>query len=142
MKSRKPDPITVHVGRRLRLARQAARLSQTQVGNAIGVSFQQIQKCEKGTNRIGAARLLRLAALLNVPVTFFYESLSDDLAQEVSAGLNWSAPAHPLTRLSPDHDARAILRLAWNYTAIEDKGIRLAISGLLRQLAAASTQAE
>ena len=140
MKWSKPDPINDHVGRRVRLARKAAGLSQTEVGAALGISFQQIQKYEKGANRISAARLLRLAALLNVPVTFFYEQLPDDLAEELSVGLNWSASAHPLTRLSPGYDTGAVLRLAQNYTAIEDETIRLAVEGLLRRLAAASTK--
>ena len=88
MKSRKPDPITVHMGRRLRLARHAAGLSQTQIGTALGISYQQIQKYERGADRIAAVRLLRMAALLKVPVTFFYEDLPDNLARELSAGLN------------------------------------------------------
>ncbi len=142
MKRNEPDPITVHVGHRIRLARQATRLSQTEVGQALGISFQQIQKYETGANRVGAARLLRLAALLEVPVTFFYEHLPDDLAQELSAGLKWSAPAHPLSRLAPGQDAKAILRLAQNYAAIKDKGVRAAVSALVRRLATSSSQTE
>lgn len=64
------------VGRRVRARRTALRMSQTELGESVGVSFQQIQKYEKGVNRIGASRLSAIAAVLQVPVTHFFEEPS------------------------------------------------------------------
>ena len=62
-----PDPIDQHVGRRVRMRRKMLGVSQTKLGNAIGVTFQQLQKYEKGSNRIGASRLTQIANVLKVP---------------------------------------------------------------------------
>jgi transcriptional regulator with XRE-family HTH domain len=70
-----PNPIDKHVGNRLRMRRMMLKMSQEKVGNAVGVSFQQIQKYEKGTNRMGASRLQQIAEVLSVPVPFFFEGM-------------------------------------------------------------------
>ncbi|MFZ1095591.1 MAG: helix-turn-helix transcriptional regulator [Xanthobacteraceae bacterium] len=70
-----PDPIDKHVGKRMLLRRREIAFSQTKVANALGVTFQQIQKYEKGTNRIAASRLYKLAEILGVPITFFFDGL-------------------------------------------------------------------
>ena len=69
------DDIDAHVGSRVRLRRMTLNVSQEQLGDALGLTFQQIQKYEKGQNRIGAGRLYRIARILSVPVEFFYEGL-------------------------------------------------------------------
>src|ERR1700752_5241949 len=71
--SRRPNPIDVHVGSRVRFRRMLLGMSQEKLGEKLGLTFQQIQKYEKGINRIGASRLLDLAQVLGVPVQFFYE---------------------------------------------------------------------
>jgi transcriptional regulator with XRE-family HTH domain len=68
-----PDPIDSHVGTRVRMRRILVGLSQEKLGAALGITFQQIQKYEKGTNRIGASRLQQAAQVLGVPVNFFFE---------------------------------------------------------------------
>ncbi len=68
---KKPNPIDVHVGSRIRLRRNMLGLSQEKLGESLGITFQQIQKYEKGTNRVGASRLQAISAILNVPVSFF-----------------------------------------------------------------------
>ena len=68
-----PDPVDVHVGARVKLRRMVLGMSQEALGNALGLTFQQVQKYEKGANRIGAGRLLQLSQLLEVPVQFFYD---------------------------------------------------------------------
>jgi transcriptional regulator with XRE-family HTH domain len=68
-----PDPIDVHVGSRVRLRRNMLGLSQEKLADAIGLTFQQVQKYERGTNRVGASRLLELSRVLDVPVSFFYD---------------------------------------------------------------------
>jgi transcriptional regulator with XRE-family HTH domain len=68
-----PNPIDKHVGARLRMQRMLIGMSQEKLGDALGITFQQIQKYEKGANRIGASRLQELARILNVPPAFFFE---------------------------------------------------------------------
>lgn len=70
---KKPNPIDVYVGSRIRLRRNMLGLSQEKLGENLGITFQQIQKYEKGTNRVGASRLQAIASILNVPVAFFFE---------------------------------------------------------------------
>lgn len=72
-----PDPVDVHVGRRLRQARFLAGMSQEELGAGIGVSFQAVQKYEHGENRLSASRLYKAAQLLDRPVAFFFEELGD-----------------------------------------------------------------
>ena len=70
------DSIDAHIGSRVRLRRLTAGVSQEQLGAALGVTFQQVQKYEKGANRIGAGRLYRISRILGVPVSYFYEGLA------------------------------------------------------------------
>jgi transcriptional regulator with XRE-family HTH domain len=68
-----PNPIDTHVGSRVRMRRLILSMSQEKLGDAIGLTFQQVQKYEKGTNRMGSSRLVQIANVLKVPVTFFFE---------------------------------------------------------------------
>ncbi len=68
-----PNPTDMHVGSRIRMRRLILRMSQTKLGNDLGLTFQQVQKYEKGTNRVGASRLQNISHILQVPVTFFFE---------------------------------------------------------------------
>ena len=70
---KKPNPIDVHVGSRVRLRRTMLGISQERLGEHLGITFQQIQKYEKGANRIGASRLQQISGVLNTPVSFFFE---------------------------------------------------------------------
>ena len=70
---KQPNPIDIHVGSRVRLRRMMLGMSQEKLGESLGITFQQIQKYEKGTNRIGASRLQHIARVLGVPVAFFFE---------------------------------------------------------------------
>lgn len=79
--SRRPNPIDIHVGSRVRLQRMLRGISQEKLGEKLGLTFQQIQKYEKGVNRIGASRLFDLANVLNVPVQFFYDEAPVDQAR-------------------------------------------------------------
>ncbi len=76
MAKKSPDPIDVEVGRRIRVQRMARGISQTELGEKIGVTFQQVQKYEKGANRVGASRLTRIAKVLGVPVSAFFSGPS------------------------------------------------------------------
>jgi transcriptional regulator with XRE-family HTH domain len=70
---KQPNPIDIHVGSRVRLRRMMLSMSQEKLGEQLGITFQQVQKYEKGTNRIGASRLQHIARVLTVPVAFFFE---------------------------------------------------------------------
>jgi transcriptional regulator with XRE-family HTH domain len=72
-----PNPIDTHVGSRVRMRRLILSMSQEKLGDAIGLTFQQVQKYEKGTNRMGSSRLVQIANVLKVPVTFFFEGGPD-----------------------------------------------------------------
>ncbi|MGD9846373.1 MAG: helix-turn-helix domain-containing protein [Variibacter sp.] len=73
MAMKAPNPIDKHVGSRVRMRRMMLSMSQEKLGAALGLTFQQVQKYEKGTNRIGASRLMQISETLQVPVAFFYE---------------------------------------------------------------------
>ncbi|MEJ8572728.1 helix-turn-helix domain-containing protein [Microbaculum marinum] len=75
MNRKAPNPIDVHVGSRVRLRRVLINMSQEKLGEQLGITFQQVQKYEKGTNRVGASRLYRISQVLGVPVSFFFEDL-------------------------------------------------------------------
>lgn len=80
-----PNPIDIHVGQRLRLRRTLLGLSQETLGEAVGITFQQLQKYERGANRISASRLFNLSQVLGVPVTFFFDDLPvQDMETEVA----------------------------------------------------------
>ena len=92
-----PSPVDVHVGARLRVRRTLLGMSQTTLGDAIGVAFQQMQKYERGTNRISSSRLYALARVLDVPLQYFF----DDMPTAVAA----SSPTldRKSTRLNSSH---------------------------------------
>lgn len=75
-----PNPIDVHVGNRIRLRRTLLNLSQEKLASLLGLTFQQVQKYERGTNRVGASRLWDMGKVLEVPVSFFYEDMDKDVA--------------------------------------------------------------
>ena len=73
-----PNPIDKHVGSRVRMRRMMLAMSQEKLGDALGLTFQQVQKYEKGTNRIGSSRMTQIANILKVPPTFFFEGMEED----------------------------------------------------------------
>ena len=73
VRKKAPNPVDQHVGNRVRMRRMMLAMSQADLGNALGLAFQQVQKYEKGTNRIGASRLQQISRTLQVPVAFFFE---------------------------------------------------------------------
>ncbi|HEY8289670.1 MAG TPA: helix-turn-helix transcriptional regulator, partial [Acetobacteraceae bacterium] len=76
----RPSPIDVHVGSRIRLRRTLLGMSQERLGEALGLTFQQVQKYERGVNRVGASRLFDLSRVLDVPISFFFDDMPDSLA--------------------------------------------------------------
>lgn len=84
-----PNPVDVQVGARIRIARRVAQFSQEKLGEAIGITFQQIQKYEKGTNRVGSSRMHEIAKTLGQPVSFFFED-SETEGESVPSDVNES----------------------------------------------------
>ena len=82
---RAPNPVDVHVGTRVRLRRTLLGMTQTGLGQAIGLTFQQVQKYERGVNRIGSSRLYDLARVLDVPVNFFFDDMPKEIASKSGA---------------------------------------------------------
>lgn len=77
-----PNPVDVHVGARVRMRRMLVGMSQEKLGESLGLTFQQVQKYEKGSNRIGASRLYQIGSVLGVPIEFFFEGLERDQAAD------------------------------------------------------------
>src|SRR6185503_5060809 len=77
LKKKKPNPTDRHVGARVRMRRLMLDMTQTELANGLGLTFQQVQKYEKGTNRIGASRLQHIADLLQVPISFFFDGAGE-----------------------------------------------------------------
>ena len=132
-KADKPNPIDVHVGSRVRLRRTLLGMSQEKLGDAIGLTFQQVQKYERGANRVGASRLFELSRVLDVPVSFFF----DELAAE-SAGGAASASANPNSAPSSGPDPmmrRETLELVRAYYRIPDQQLRRRLFDLTKAIA-------
>lgn len=123
-----PDPIDVSIGSRLRLRRLAMGFSQEMLAHALGITFQQIQKYERGTNRIFASRLFHLARVLRVPVAYFYQGLSEGGAAEEAA-----EAAEPGGGTLNDLLGRTdSLKLIQAFNKISDPGIRRQIYALVK----------
>jgi len=129
----KPNPIDVRVGARVRLRRNMLGLSQEKLGERLGLTFQQIQKYERGANRIGASRLHQLGQVLGVPVEFFYDDTDPVHAPAIAPGFA-ETPAEtfdsdPLRR-------RETVELVDAYYTIEDQTVRRRLFELAKALAA------
>ncbi|WP_052119922.1 helix-turn-helix domain-containing protein [Inquilinus limosus] len=126
-----PDPVDVHVGTRLRQRRTLLGMSQEKLAAAFGVSFQQIQKYERGANRVSASRLHQLTRILNVPVGYFFEGMADGAQNGI--GLH---PVHDSEMVA----SRETLELVRAYYRIEDATVRRRLVDLLRSLGPDGTE--
>lgn len=138
--SRRPNPVDVHVGNRVRLQRMLMGISQEKLGERLGLTFQQIQKYEKGINRIGASRLFELARVLGVPVQFFYDEapVGGDDPMPVAAGFaEPSSDNYMFEFLS----SREGLELNRAFARINDPKVRRSVLDLVRTLAGDAAEA-
>src|SRR5436189_4358590 len=122
MTKRSPDPVDKRVGARIRMRRLMLQMSQIQLGDALGLSFQQVQKYERGSNRVGASRLQHIAAILQVPVSFFFEEVP----------INRSEPAQISDAPSPELVTAFVsttdgLKLIGAFTRIKNTTLRRCI---------------
>jgi transcriptional regulator with XRE-family HTH domain len=129
-----PDPIDRHVGTRIRGRRVGLRISQTKLGHSIGVTFQQIQKYESGTNRVGASNLFKIAKALGVDVSFFFEGVSRDGPAIMAPSLGFAEPPPQPFDINP-MNSRESFELMHNYFRIPDPVVRKRLFQLVRVLA-------
>ena len=135
MVKKAPNPIDKHVGSRVRMRRMMLGMSQEKLGDALGLTFQQVQKYEKGTNRIGASRLQQISNILQVPVAFLFDGAPD------TPGSTRSAKDTP----SPTYVAEFLatsdgLALTKAFMQIEDPKLRRRIVDLVQQIAGGDTK--
>ncbi len=126
MSVKRPDPVDVEVGHRIRIERLARGLSQTALANQLGVTFQQVQKYEKGVNRVGAGRLTKIAEVLGLPVGMFFTG-KEILDTENSTTANEDSPLKLLT-------VSGAFRLLRAYADIGDSTLRRSIVDLVEQI--------
>lgn len=142
----KPNPVDVHVGGRVRLRRMLLGLSQEKLGDALGLTFQQVQKYERGANRIGASRLFDLSRVLDVPVSYFYDELpearEDMMPQSAAPKLTIVGSGDDTAVEGGEADGsdpmmrRETLELVRAYYRIGDESIRRRVFDLAKALAA------
>ncbi|MGB7946627.1 MAG: helix-turn-helix transcriptional regulator [Candidatus Binatia bacterium] len=134
LKDEGPDPIDKYVGSRIRGKRTGLRISQGNLGRAIGVTFQQIQKYESGANRVGSSNLYKIAKALGVDVSFFFEGVEAQLeVAESAAAMGMSD--QPVVRLEMEPmNSRHASELAHNYFRIADPQVRKRLFYLVRAL--------
>ena len=131
-----PNPTDAHVGARMRLRRTLLGLSQERLGNLIGLTFQQVQKYERGANRISASRLYDLSRALDVPVSFFYDDIPANVAAMSPAViLSGHALSLPTSSERDPFASRENMELIRSYMAIPDERVRRHIFHLLRSMA-------
>jgi transcriptional regulator with XRE-family HTH domain len=133
----RPSPIDVHVGARIRLRRTLLGMSQERLGEALGLTFQQVQKYERGVNRVGASRLFDLSRVLDVPISFFFDDMPDTLSA------NFGGIPHRRSGTSSDQQdpfgddtlsRRETLELVRAYYRIIDPAIRKRVFDLIKSM--------
>ena len=130
MAKKAPNPIDRHVGLRVRMRRMMQSMSQEKLGDALGLTFQQVQKYEKGTNRIGASRLQQIAHILQVPVSFFFEGAPHSSGH--AGGLSEAPSPAYVTDFLATSDG---LSLTKAFMRIKNSKLRRRIVDLVEQIA-------
>jgi transcriptional regulator with XRE-family HTH domain len=138
MTKKAPNPIDKHVGSRVRMRRMMLGMSQEKLGDALALTFQQVQKYEKGTNRIGASRLQQISQILQVPVAFFFEG-APILSEGAVTGLQEApSPAYVSDFLATSDG----LSLTKAFMRIPDAKLRRRIVDLVQQIAGGETEGQ
>ena len=141
-----PNPVDIHVGARVRLRRTLLGLSQEKLGEAIGLTFQQVQKYERGANRIGSSRLFDLSRVLDVPVSFFFEDMPNAVSSRSPAQVRESlsaisGAAEEFAGYEADPMARReTLELVRAYYKIRDPAVRKKLFDMTKALGNAAAK--
>ena len=136
-KEGRPSPIDVHVGSRIRLRRTLLGMSQERLGEALGLTFQQVQKYERGVNRVGASRLFDLSRVLDVPISFFFDDMPESLASTYGSQASRRATGFSEMQDSFSDDAlnrRETLELVRAYYRITDPAVRKRVFDLIKSM--------
>ena len=129
---KQPNPVDIAVGSRVRMRRAMLNMTQEQLGEKLGITFQQVQKYEKGMNRIGASRLQQIATILSVPVSFFFEETKSVPMPGYSAGLAEEGGSGYYSSEASSGDG---LALAKAFSRIADPRVRRRVIDLVETLA-------
>lgn len=130
-----PNPVDIHVGARVRLRRTLLGMSQEKLGEAIGLTFQQVQKYERGANRVGASRLYDLSRVLEVPVSFFFDDMPDEISSKsVHERREMSESPDPFD--NDPMNRRETLELVRAYYRISDPNQRKKVFELVKSMGA------
>ena len=132
MAKKAPNPIDKHVGSRVRMRRMMLSMSQEKLGKSLGLTFQQVQKYEKGTNRIGASRLQQISHILQVPVAFFFEG-APNVGGARTEGLSEAPSPAYVSDFLATSDGLALTKA---FMRITDSKLRRRIVDLVEQIAA------
>jgi transcriptional regulator with XRE-family HTH domain len=127
-----PNPIDKHVGSRVRMRRMMLSMSQEKLGDALGLTFQQVQKYEKGTNRIGASRLQQISQILQVPVAFFFDGAPHVPGTGRSEGMGEAPSPAYVSDFLATSDGLALTKA---FMRISDSKLRRRIVDLVEQIA-------
>src|SRR5271155_2932024 len=133
----RPRPIDVHVGARIRPRRTPLGMSQERLGEALGLTFQQVQKYERGVNRVGASRLFDLSRVLDVPISFFFDDMPDSLAATYGGQVSRRATGFSDMQDGFTDDAltrRETLELVRAYYRITDPAVRKRVFDLIKSM--------
>jgi transcriptional regulator with XRE-family HTH domain len=131
MSTKAPNPVDKYVGSRVRMRRIMLGMSQEKLGEALGLTFQQVQKYEKGTNRVGASRIKQISEILQVPVSFLFEGGPAGTAN--AEGLSEDASPSYISDFLATSEGLALTRA---FTSIPDAKLRRSIVDLVEQIAA------
>jgi len=131
----RPSPIDVHVGSRVRLRRTLLGMSQERLGEALGLTFQQVQKYERGVNRIGASRLFDLSRVLDVPISFFFDDMPGQVGGSQSFARRNSGFSEEGQGFEDDTlHRRETLELVRAYYRIQDPAVRRRVFDLIKAM--------
>ena len=136
-KEGRPSPIDIHVGSRIRLRRTLLGMSQERLGEALGLTFQQVQKYERGVNRVGASRLFDLSRVLDVPISFFFDDMPDSLAASYGGQVSRRTTGFSEMQDGFTDDAlnrRETLELVRAYYRITDPAVRKRVFDLIKSM--------
>ena len=132
-----PNPIDIHIGARIRLQRTVLGMSQEQLGDALGLTFQQVQKYEQGTNRVGGSRIYDLSVILGVPVQFFFDDMPEAVEAQ-SPMKRAQVPVQNLVALELVHDPaskRISMELVRHFHSIKDEKVKKQVYHMVKAMA-------
>ncbi|OYV32762.1 MAG: transcriptional regulator [Rhodospirillales bacterium 20-64-7] len=144
----RPSPIDIHVGSRVRLRRTLLGMSQERLGDALGLTFQQVQKYERGVNRVGASRLFDISRVLDVPISYFFDDMPEGMSETPVSGprgrmYGFAEAQEPFSAGVDDNmSKRETLELVRAYYRITDPAVRKRVFDLLKSLAPAEPSFE